>query len=182
MSGYLYGLYIQKAFGGNEYHFWLREELAAVSRAEKQPAGLPPLHNTKSRSQGLPVDPTTSPPGRFRSLSSRSHLVMRLLAVKIGHDFLLQIFNKLLALASNADQQPNRTGWNSLLVSTQGVWLRCVVGCVFVVHDDVFSSSRRCRLFLVKTCRSSLISGCILSFKGLCVCFVCEQLTVWTCW
>ena len=123
MSGYLYGQYIQKAFGNNEYHFWLRQELAAVSRSEKQPPGLPPLHNIKSHSK---VDPMTTSVDRFRSLSSRSHLVMRLLAVKIGHDFLLQIFNKLLSLASNAVQQPSQIGWDSLLVSTQGV-------CLFVM-------------------------------------------------
>jgi transcription initiation factor TFIID subunit 2 len=117
MSGYLYGQYIQKAFGNNEYHFWLRQELSTVSKSEKQSPGLPPLHNIKSHAQ---VDPMMTSLDRFRSLSSRSHLVMRLLAVKIGDDFLLQIFNKLLSLASNAVQQPSQNGWDSLLVSTQG--------------------------------------------------------------
>ncbi|XP_062509199.1 transcription initiation factor TFIID subunit 2-like isoform X2 [Corticium candelabrum] len=119
INGYLYGLYIQKAFGHNEYNFWLREQLAAISKAERQPPGLPPLH-TKSLTKGASVDPMMSSLEHIHALASRSHFVMRLLAVKIGHDFLLQIFNKLLSLASNVVQQSKDNDWDSLLVSTQG--------------------------------------------------------------
>lgn len=50
---------------------------------------------------------------------TKAHLVMRMLENRIGQELLLQVFNKQLALASNASQQKIGSGlWSHLLIST----------------------------------------------------------------
>ncbi|GIY89954.1 transcription initiation factor TFIID subunit 2 [Caerostris extrusa] len=61
---------------------------------------------------------TTSPEYNI-ILTKKSHLVIRMLEDRIGRELLLQVFNKLLSLASNAAQQKVTSNvWFNMLLST----------------------------------------------------------------
>ena len=54
-------------------------------------------------------------------LQSRAHLIIRMIQLKIGQDLLLQVFNKLLTLASAGSQTLEWSLWQNLIISTGGV-------------------------------------------------------------
>lgn len=56
-------------------------------------------------------------------LQSRAGLIIRMIQLKIGQDLLLQVFNKLLTLASAAAQTAEWSLWQNLIISTGGVGL-----------------------------------------------------------
>ena len=65
-------------------------------------------------------------------LQSKAQLVLRMIQLKIGQDLLLQVFNKLLTLASTASADDTAL-WINLSVSTAGVrLLPASVACVLL--------------------------------------------------
>eukprot|EP00731_Ephydatia_muelleri_P018686 Em0011g726a len=135
IAGFMAGLYLKKAFGGTEYQHWIMQEQNKVHQFELDHT-LPPLCtpsalNTPSTSAS--ATPTGIPSSRsvlhphllsemdVKTLSSKAHLIIRMLQLRIGHDLLVQVFNKLLTLASTASQTNEFSIWNNLLISTSGL-------------------------------------------------------------
>lgn len=139
MSGYLFGLFMKKMFGNNEYRHWIRMESQEVCSYEMQGPGIPPLHNSGSLSVpsatgtsasqapespaqgGLLLHPHLTSGRNLEIMWSKSHLVMRMIEMRIGQEPLLQVFNKLLSLANSAAQpKADYSLWTNLLLSTNG--------------------------------------------------------------
>ena len=54
-------------------------------------------------------------------LQTKSHLVLRMIELRIGQDLLLQAFNKVLSLASSAAaKKSDYLNWHNMLLSTTG--------------------------------------------------------------
>ncbi|XP_048582004.1 transcription initiation factor TFIID subunit 2 isoform X3 [Nematostella vectensis] len=139
IAGYLYSLYVKKAFGNNEYRYWIMKETESVCQYETDGPGLPPLHSnmiesTANQSSSSSQDSPRSAAGSSIHLHphltsvkqrevawSKSHLVLRMIEIRIGQEPLLQVFNKLLSLA-NTTAQPkvDSSLWRNLLLSTSG--------------------------------------------------------------
>ncbi|KAJ1521858.1 hypothetical protein ONE63_002203 [Megalurothrips usitatus] len=139
IASYLCGLYSKKNFGNNEYREWVRAELEEVIKYEETYGGI--VLDPSQQPAPLPVSSTSSPmppqrnsPQPFyfstRSLHTMSpkylemqrkkaHLIMRMLADRIGHELLLQVLNKQLSLANIAAQQKQASNqWSHMLIST----------------------------------------------------------------
>uniref|UniRef100_A0A131YVQ6 Transcription initiation factor TFIID subunit 2 n=1 Tax=Rhipicephalus appendiculatus TaxID=34631 RepID=A0A131YVQ6_RHIAP len=120
ISAYLAGQYNKKAFGNNEYRFSVHKELKEVTAYEQEAGGIildpsgcdVPFH--------FPVTNLhTMSPKYAEMLRAKSHLVIRMLEDRIGRELLLQVFNKLLSLASSAAQQKVTSNmWHNMLLST----------------------------------------------------------------
>ena len=141
IAAYLCGLYSRKCFGNNEYREWVQSELAEVVKYEdkfggilldcsQRPAPLPVSGNTGQTNVGKQQHETsphyfstrslhTMSPKYVEAMRRKSHLVVRMLEHRIGQELLLQVFNKLLALATNAATTKIGGGlWHHLLIST----------------------------------------------------------------
>lgn len=121
ISAYLGGQYNKKAFGNNEYRFWVHRELKEVTAYEQEAGGVvldPSLRDCPQFHFPVTNLHTTSP--RYADvLCAKSHLVIRMLEDRIGRELLLQVFNKLLSLASSAAQQKVTSNmWHNMLLST----------------------------------------------------------------
>lgn len=58
---------------------------------------------------------------QYEMLKTKSHLVMRMMELRIGQDLLLQACNKVLSLASSAAaKRSDSTPWCNMLLSTTG--------------------------------------------------------------
>ncbi|TRY83311.1 hypothetical protein DNTS_006037 [Danionella cerebrum] len=100
ISGYIYGLYLKKTFGVNEYRHWIKET--------------PHLHFSIKHPHTLSWE-------YYKMFQCKAHLVMRLIENRISMEFMLQVFNKLLSLASTASSQKYQSHmWSQMLVSTSG--------------------------------------------------------------
>ncbi|XP_070386119.1 transcription initiation factor TFIID subunit 2-like [Dermacentor albipictus] len=121
ISAYLAGQYNKKAFGNNEYRFSVHKQLKEVTAYEQEAGGIildpsgcdnVPFH--------FPVTNLhTMSPKYAEMLRAKSHLVIRMLEDRIGRELLLQVFNKLLSLASSAAQQKVTSNmWHNMLLST----------------------------------------------------------------
>ncbi|XP_077546800.1 transcription initiation factor TFIID subunit 2-like [Haemaphysalis longicornis] len=121
ISAYLGGQYNKKAFGNNEYRFSVQKELKEVIAYEQEAGGI--ILDPSSR-DNLPFHfPVTNlhtmSPKYSEVLRAKSHLVIRMLEDRIGRELLLQVFNKLLSLASSAAQQKVTSNmWHNMLLST----------------------------------------------------------------
>ncbi|XP_074635589.1 transcription initiation factor TFIID subunit 2-like isoform X2 [Acropora palmata] len=139
ISGYLFGLFMKKMFGNNEYRHWISLESKEVCSYEMQGPGIPALHNAGSLSGtstsatssgqapesptqgGLILHPHLTSGRNLEIMWSKSHLVMRMIEMRIGQEPLLQVFNKLLSLANSAAQpKADYSLWTNLLLSTSG--------------------------------------------------------------
>ncbi|XP_049545880.1 transcription initiation factor TFIID subunit 2 isoform X1 [Anopheles darlingi] len=141
IAEYLCGLHSKKCFGNNAYRAWIRDELAEVVRYEEQYGGIildcsqPPAPPAISSINNLPAAPMkayndnpfyfpiknlhTMSPKYIVLMRKKAHLVIRMLEHRIGLELLLQVFNKQLALASNAAGTKISAGlWGHLLIST----------------------------------------------------------------
>lgn len=137
IAEYMCGLYSKKCFGNNEYREWIQKELAEVVKYEEQyggiildssvpPAPLPvsttaPTNITKQPDEHyFPIkNMHTMSPKYTEAMRKKAHIVIRMLEHRIGQQLLLQVFNKQLALATNAAGQPQSSGlWHHLLIST----------------------------------------------------------------
>ncbi|XP_046847633.1 transcription initiation factor TFIID subunit 2-like [Xenia sp. Carnegie-2017] len=136
---YLYGLYMKKAFGNNEYRSWIREEMEKVCKYEIEGPGLLPLNNksfvsnndvssdtdsdtmaTSGQPSYLHMHPHLTSCKQIEAMYSKAHLVMRLIEMRIGLEPLLQVFNKLLSLAKSAVKSKDINLWKNMLLSTNG--------------------------------------------------------------
>ncbi|GFU31093.1 transcription initiation factor TFIID subunit 2 [Nephila pilipes] len=133
ISMYLSGHFLKKAFGNNEYRLWVHEDFHEVLKYEQKHGGLvldcsvsPAPGSVAAAAQGkdgtfyFPTQHlhTTSPEYNI-ILTKKSHLVIRMLEDRIGRELLLQVFNKLLSLASSAAQQKVTSNvWFNMLLST----------------------------------------------------------------
>ncbi|XP_055846855.1 transcription initiation factor TFIID subunit 2 [Episyrphus balteatus] len=139
IAEYLCGLYSKKCFGNNEYREWVQKEMAEVVRYEEQYGGIildcsqPPAPlpvsttnpaNVANKSQEVPhyfpiKSLHTVSPKYIEAMRRKAHLVIRMLEDRIGQELLLQVFNKQLALATNAAGTKIGNGlWHHLLIST----------------------------------------------------------------
>lgn len=137
IAEYMCGLYSKKCFGNNEYREWIQNELAEVVKYEEQyggiildssvpPAPLPvstsaPTNITKQPDEHyFPIkNMHTMSPKYTEAMRKKAHIVIRMLEHRIGQQLLLQVFNKQLALATNAAGQLVSSGlWHHLLIST----------------------------------------------------------------
>ncbi|KAH8305210.1 hypothetical protein KR018_003027, partial [Drosophila ironensis] len=139
IAEYLCGLYSRKCFGNNEYREWVQKELARVVRYEEQYGGI--ILDCSQPPAPLPVSSTnpsaaaskqqeivhyfpikslhTVSPKYVEAMRRKAHLVIRMLEHRIGQELLIQVFNKQLALATNAASTKIGAGlWSQLLIST----------------------------------------------------------------
>lgn len=137
IAEYLCGLYSKKCFGNNEYREWIQNELAEVVKYEEQYGGIildcsqppAPLPVSTSAPTNIIKQPDehyfpiknlhTMSPKYIEAMRKKAHIVIRMLEHRIGQELLIQVFNKQLALATNAAGQPIASGlWHHLLIST----------------------------------------------------------------
>lgn len=121
ISAYLAGQYNKKAFGNNEYRYWVQKDMKSVIVYEQEMGGI------VLDPSGLDNNPFQFPLGNLHTMSPRytemigtkAHLAIRMLEDRIGRELLLQVFNKLLSLASSAAQQKVTSNmWHNMLLST----------------------------------------------------------------
>uniref|UniRef100_A0A672LV18 Transcription initiation factor TFIID subunit 2 n=1 Tax=Sinocyclocheilus grahami TaxID=75366 RepID=A0A672LV18_SINGR len=130
ISGYIYGLYLKKTFGVNEYRHWIKEELDTIVDYELKIGGVllhPTFSGGKEKDNPTPHlhfsirHPHTLSWEYYKMFQCKAHLVMRLIENRISMEFMLQVFNKLLSLASTASSQKYQSHmWSQMLVSTSG--------------------------------------------------------------
>lgn len=139
IAEYLNGFYNKKCFGNNAYRAWIRRELAEVVEYEEKhgsvildpsqpPAPLPVANQSTKVVEILKVENVhyfpiknlhTMSPKYIEAMQKKAHLVIRMLEHRIGQELLLQVFNKQLALATNAASTKISSGlWHQLLIST----------------------------------------------------------------
>ncbi|KAG9510630.1 Transcription initiation factor TFIID subunit 2, partial [Fragariocoptes setiger] len=127
ISSYIAAQYQKKAFGNNEYRYHVQEYMKRVIDYEQQHGGIVLDDSSKiakSRSSDPPFHFSTQSPHTISPLYDQMHqlksfLVVRMLEDRIGRELLLQVFNKLLSLASNASLQiANANAWSNMLLST----------------------------------------------------------------
>uniref|UniRef100_A0AAG5D466 Transcription initiation factor TFIID subunit 2 n=1 Tax=Anopheles atroparvus TaxID=41427 RepID=A0AAG5D466_ANOAO len=141
IAEYLCGLNSKKCFGNNAYRSWIRDELDEVVRYEEKYGGIildcsqapaPPAVSSINNSPAAPQKAYNDNPFYFpiknlhtmspkyiEMMRKKAHLVIRMLEHRIGQELLLQVFNKQLALASNAAGTKISSGlWGHLLIST----------------------------------------------------------------
>ena len=110
--------------------------LPSASLGGSTPTPPPPPSSSSGSSRGS-FHPNLLSETEIDILQSRAGLVIRMIQLKIGQDLLLQVFNKLLTLASAAASQTAEwSPWQNLIISTGGVsaveWRVCVCVCVCV--------------------------------------------------
>lgn len=139
IAEYLNGFYNKKCFGNNAYRAWVRRELAEVVKYEEkygsvildpsQPPAPLPVANQSAKVEVIqkvenvhyfPIKNLhTMSPRYVEIMQKKAHLVIRMLEHRIGQELLLQVFNKQLALATNAATTKISSGlWHQLLIST----------------------------------------------------------------
>jgi len=127
ISRYLGLLYAGLVFGNNEYRHQIYTDLLCVSDYEKDNGGIILDHsqlNSKDCQDlsGLPFSlkhPHLVSWDYFKVARIKSSLIIRMIEQSIGRELLLQVFNKLISLASTAAQQKVQSeSWFNLLLST----------------------------------------------------------------
>lgn len=138
IAEYMCGLYSKKCFGNNEYREWVQSELAEVVKYEEQyggiildcsqpPAPLPVSTNAPAIISKQPEivhyfpikNLHTMSPKYIEAMRKKAHVIIRMLEHRIGQELLLQVFNKQLALATNAaNTKIGNDLWHHLLIST----------------------------------------------------------------
>ncbi|TNN12019.1 Transcription initiation factor TFIID subunit 2 [Schistosoma japonicum] len=101
LAGYLSGLYQKRVFGNNEYRKMVFDEMHFVSKFENMRYGVV-LDPSKLTSKPTYFDLSSShliSPDYLSAYKKKSHLVIRMLELRLGHPVLLQVLNKLLVLA-----------------------------------------------------------------------------------
>ncbi|XP_064625594.1 transcription initiation factor TFIID subunit 2-like [Lineus longissimus] len=121
ISGYLSKLYVKNAFGNNEYRYSIARMLREVQGYEQNVCAvvLDPTSCKESNTYFPIKNAHTVSPKYAEILTKKAILVIRMLELRIGRELLLQVFNKLLALANAASQQKYASNtWNNMLLST----------------------------------------------------------------
>lgn len=128
ISAHLSSQYRKKAFGNNEYRFFVNRELHEVIAYEQTHGGVildPSKTSDNDNSNALYFSyryPHTVSPLYDEIHRKKSHLIIRMLEDRIGRELMLQVFNKLLSLAINASQQKitanTLMAWINIQIST----------------------------------------------------------------
>jgi len=126
ISSFLGLQYLKKAFGNNEYRHWISCLLDQVIEYEQKYGGFaldPSAHkHTESDFYFSPRSLQTASPQYLEAYVKKATLVMRMMEDRIGRELLLQVYNKLLTLATIASQQKvtpsTANAWNNMLLST----------------------------------------------------------------
>ncbi|CAH8451337.1 unnamed protein product [Schistosoma margrebowiei] len=101
LAGYLSGLYQKRVFGNNEYRKIVLDEMHFVTEFENMRYGIV-LDPSKLTSKLTYFDLSSShliSPDYLSAYKKKSHLVIRMLELRLGQPVLLQVLNKLLVLA-----------------------------------------------------------------------------------
>ncbi|XP_052258217.1 transcription initiation factor TFIID subunit 2-like isoform X2 [Dreissena polymorpha] len=120
IAAYLTQLFVKKTFGNNEYRHDIAQYLKEVEQYEAVAGGivLDPSFNSKGMYFSC-MQPQTMSPTYLEMYHKKALLIIRMLEARIGATLLLQVFNKLQALAFAASQQKfMATAWNNMLLST----------------------------------------------------------------
>ncbi|XP_078318590.1 transcription initiation factor TFIID subunit 2-like isoform X4 [Crassostrea virginica] len=120
ISGYLCGLFIKKTFGNNEYRFRISKYLKDVQEYENRVGGIVLDPTKRDSNHHFSIkSPHTVSPRYMEAFRSKCFLVIRMLEQRIGEQLLIQVFNKLVALATTgAAQKVEANTWGNLLLST----------------------------------------------------------------
>ena len=125
ISLYMAAQYRRKVFGNNEYRFKVRETMKELINYEQKFGGIVldessmVQNKSKTSFHFSTQSPHTTSPFYDQAHKLKSFLVIRMLEDKIGKMLLIQVFNKILSLASTASQQPaSMNMWGNLLIST----------------------------------------------------------------
>lgn len=133
ISYYLGTQFYKKAFGNNQYRFFIDEKFKEVINYEQKYGGVI-LDNSTAKPSLDSTNVNNSPfhfsinhlacysPLYNKIHKIKSMLIIRMLEDRIGRELLLQVFNKLLSLAATASQQSISlnliNAWNNMLLST----------------------------------------------------------------
>ncbi|ELT93532.1 hypothetical protein CAPTEDRAFT_221667 [Capitella teleta] len=132
ITGYLGGLYRRKAFGNNEYRHWVGQELEAVRAYENEvgPIVLDPSVSKETPALYFSIyHPHTISPRYADIYARKAALIIRMLELRLGRELLLQVLNKLLAVATQVAQQKFYLGtWYNMLLSTPAKAISTVTG------------------------------------------------------
>lgn len=125
ISAYMASQYSRKIFGNNEYRFKVQEIMKKLIDYEQKFGGIvldetsDIINKSRNTFHFSTESPHTISPFFDEAHKLKSFLVIRMLEDRIGKVLLLQVFNKILSLASNASQQPASTNmWSHMLLST----------------------------------------------------------------
>jgi len=125
ISTYVAAQYGRKTFGNNEYRYKVREIMKKLIEYEQKLGGIvldetsEVVNKSRSTLHFSTQSPHTISPFFDEAHKYKSFLVIRMLEDRIGKLLLIQVFNKILSLASNASQQPaSMNMWNNMLLST----------------------------------------------------------------
>ncbi|EDW04189.1 transcription initiation factor TFIID subunit 2 [Drosophila grimshawi] len=132
VATYLCGLHSRQCFGNNPYREWVQLELSQVVKYEERYGGVildcsqpvaaaaVPKFSHDHHQHHFPKESShTVSPKYVKALRRKSHLVIRMLEHRIGQQMLFRVFNKQLALATNAAGTKIEAGlWSQLLIST----------------------------------------------------------------
>ncbi|XP_052776335.1 transcription initiation factor TFIID subunit 2-like isoform X2 [Mya arenaria] len=161
ISAFLGELFVKKTFGNNEYKHGIAQCLREVEQYEALSGGivLDPSYS-KPATYFSCMQPQTISPTYMEMYHKKALLIVRMLEARIGATLLLQVFNKLQALAFTASQQKfMATAWNNMLLSTNSFlkviftvtgkdiqpfidqWV-CQSGCARFVGNFVFNRKR----------------------------------------
>ncbi|KAJ6218446.1 hypothetical protein RDWZM_009603 [Blomia tropicalis] len=127
ISGYLASDYFKKAFGNNEYRYYVKHAMDKVIKYEQQfrPIVLDPSWKSYVEKDYFYVKNFhTFSPSYDKLHRTKSFLIMRMLEIYLGRPLLLQVFNKMLSLAQIAAPQKFSSGsWYNLHASTSSfIW------------------------------------------------------------
>ncbi|XP_053395431.1 transcription initiation factor TFIID subunit 2-like isoform X2 [Mercenaria mercenaria] len=120
IAAYLTQLFVKKTFGNNEYRHGIAQYLKEVEEYEAQSGGIVLDPSTGQNNQYFSCfQPHTMSPAYLEMYNKKSMLILRMLEARIGATLLLQVFNKLQALAYTASQQKFVSNtWSNMLLST----------------------------------------------------------------
>ncbi|KAK3592160.1 hypothetical protein CHS0354_019451 [Potamilus streckersoni] len=121
IAAYLTSLYMKKALGNNEYRHHVAATLKEVYEYESRVGGIVLDPSVRESTHPFSIKhPHTISPGYHEIYKKKAFLVIRMLEIRIGPPIvILQVLNKLLALANTASQQKFMSNsWSNMLLST----------------------------------------------------------------
>lgn len=125
ISSYIAGQYRRKVFGNNEYRYIVQETMKQLIEYEQKFGGIvldetsDVVNKSRNTFHFSTQSPHTISPFFDQAHKLKSFLVIRMLEDRIGKLLLIQVFNKILSLATSASQQlASANMWNNMLLST----------------------------------------------------------------
>lgn len=125
ISSYIAAQYRRKVFGNNEYRYKVQETMKQLIEYEQKFGGIvldetsDVINKSRNTFHFSTQSPHTISPFFDQAHKLKSFLVIRMLEDRIGKLLLIQVFNKILSLATNASQQlASANMWNNMLLST----------------------------------------------------------------